>query len=58
MALAAPTLSSRVGFLMDALLPAGGAPAGGWRRAAAIPRRALALARGALWQAAERRGLE
>jgi hypothetical protein len=56
MALAAPTLSSRVGFLMDALLPAGEGPSGGWRRAAAIPRRVMDLARGALWQIAERRG--
>lgn len=56
MALAAPTLASRLSFLMDALLPAGERPSGGWRRAASVPRRVVELARGALWQIAERRG--
>ncbi|HEU4401242.1 MAG TPA: nucleotidyltransferase family protein, partial [Candidatus Polarisedimenticolia bacterium] len=48
MACAARRLSDRVLFLMDALLPAGEVPADNWSRAAALPRRTAALARGAV----------
>jgi hypothetical protein len=46
-ALAAPRLKDRAAFLLDALLPAGEAPAEGWR-ASDLPRRTVTLLDGAV----------
>ena len=55
MVLAAPTLSNRVLFLLDALWPAGERPEGAWRKTAALPRRVFDLAEGGASRVAERR---
>jgi hypothetical protein len=55
MLLSAPGAGARLRFLIDAVVPAGESPAGAWRRTALFPRRAVAVARGALRQIGERR---
>jgi hypothetical protein len=53
-ALAAPRLRDRAAYLLDALLPAGEAPAAGWR-AADLPRRTVVLLDGAMRSMRHRR---
>ena len=55
MALAAPTLRTRLLFILDAFWPAGEQPEGAWRRTGALPRRVLDLVKGGATQIAERR---
>jgi len=54
MALAAPRFIDRLRFVLDALAPAGEAPASGWS-AAALPRRSVTLLDGAARRMRERR---
>ena len=55
MTLSAPTLAARARFLMDALFPAGEAPAGVLGRTISIPQRTAGLLRQAALEIGERR---
>ena len=55
MLLQAQSLAAGARFVFDAFLPAGERPAGAWRQAAEIPRRAVVLIHDAARQVARRR---